>query len=84
MSGGIGVSRVVHVPGMNFRPEAGGGVIVQSGETDAMVTADTVPATGHPGCARLLERLPSYLPGAEHATVVAARVGVRPMPADSR
>ena len=77
-----GVSRVVHVPGMNFRPEPGGGLVLQSGATDATVTADTPPDPALPGCAALLQRVQRFLPAAEHARIVAARVGVRPMPAD--
>ena len=76
-----GISRVVHVPGMNFRPDPSGGLVVQSGQTDATVTAETVPDASLPGCARLLRGLQRYLP-AVGARIVAARVGVRPMPAD--
>ena len=77
-----GVSRVVHVPGMNFRPDPSGGLVVQSGPTDATVTAETVPDASLPGCATLLRGLQRYLPAAAGARIVAARVGVRPMPAD--
>jgi glycine/D-amino acid oxidase-like deaminating enzyme len=77
-----GVSRVVHVPGMNFRPDPSGGLVVQSGATDATVTAETVPDPSLPGCATLLRGLQRYLPAAAGARIVAARVGVRPMPAD--
>ena len=76
------VSRVVHVPGMNFRPDPTGGLVLQSGETDAMVSADTPPDPAHPGGARLLERIPHYLPAAAGAHIATARVGVRSMPAD--
>ncbi|HEY1247316.1 MAG TPA: FAD-binding oxidoreductase, partial [Hyphomicrobiaceae bacterium] len=77
-----GVSRVVHVPGMNFRPEPGGGLVLQSGETDATVRADTPPDPTLPGCATLLEKVQRFLPGVTGARIVEARVGVRPMPAD--
>jgi glycine/D-amino acid oxidase-like deaminating enzyme len=77
-----GVSRVVHVPGMNFRPEPGGGLVLQSGETDATVTPETVPDPSLPGCTDLLRRVRQFLPSAAGARVVEARVGVRPMPAD--
>ena len=76
------ISRVVHVPGMNFRPDPSGGLVVQSGQTDATVTAETVPDPSLPGCATLLRGLQRYLPAAAGARIVAARVGVRPMPAD--
>jgi glycine/D-amino acid oxidase-like deaminating enzyme len=77
-----GVSRVVHVPGMNFRPDPSGGLVLQSGATDATVTAETVPDPSLPGCAELLQRVQQFLPGVAGATIVEARVGVRPMPAD--
>lgn len=77
-----GVSRVVHAPGMNFRPEPAGGLVLQSGETDAMVTEETVPDPQLPGCAILLDRLKGVLPTAAEAQIVEARVGVRPMPSD--
>lgn len=77
-----GVGRVLHVPGMNFRPEPGGGLVLQSGATDATVTAETPPDAGLPGCRELLERVQRFLPGAAGARIVEARVGVRPMPAD--
>jgi glycine/D-amino acid oxidase-like deaminating enzyme len=77
-----GVGRVVHVPGMNFRPDPGGGVVIQSAETDATVTPETVPDPALPGCAALLQRVQAFLPTVAGARVVQARVGVRPMPAD--
>jgi glycine/D-amino acid oxidase-like deaminating enzyme len=76
------VSRVVYAPGMNFRPDPSGGLVLQSGETDAMVSAETPPDPTHPGCARLLERLSRFLPAAGSTHIAAARVGTRPMPAD--
>jgi glycine/D-amino acid oxidase-like deaminating enzyme len=76
------VGRVVHVPGMNFRPEPGGGLIVQSGATDETVTEDTPASPTLPGCADLLERVQRYLPTVAGAKIVEGRVGVRPMPAD--
>ncbi|HVG96092.1 MAG TPA: FAD-dependent oxidoreductase, partial [Chloroflexota bacterium] len=77
-----GVSRVVHVPGMNFRPDPGGGAVLQSGATDGTVGADTPPDPGLPGCATLLAAVARYLPALAGARIVEARVGVRPMPAD--
>jgi glycine/D-amino acid oxidase-like deaminating enzyme len=56
--------------------------VVQSGPTDATVNAETVPDASLPGCATLLGGLQRYLPAAAGARIVAARVGVRPMPAD--
>jgi glycine/D-amino acid oxidase-like deaminating enzyme len=77
-----GVSRVVHVPGMNFRPDPGGGAVLQSGATDGTVSADTPPDPALPGCATLLAAVARYLPALAGARIVEARVGVRPMPAD--
>jgi glycine/D-amino acid oxidase-like deaminating enzyme len=77
-----GVRRVVHVPGMNFRPDPGGGLVLQSSATDATVTAETPPDPALPGCAELLQHVQRFLPGLGGAHIAAARVGVRPMPAD--
>jgi glycine/D-amino acid oxidase-like deaminating enzyme len=77
-----GVSRVVHVPGMHFRPDPSGGLVLQSGATDATVTMETPADPDLPGCKELLARLVHFLPAAASARIVAARVGVRPMPAD--
>jgi glycine/D-amino acid oxidase-like deaminating enzyme len=77
-----GVRRVVHVPGMNFRPEPGGGLVLQSGATDATVAAETPPSVDLPGCGQLLQGVQRFLPGLASARIVEARVGVRPMPAD--
>jgi glycine/D-amino acid oxidase-like deaminating enzyme len=76
------VERVVHAPGMNFRPDPGGGLVVQSGPTDATVTADTAPSPDLPGCAELLRRVQRFVPATAEARVVEARIGTRPMPAD--
>ncbi len=77
-----GVSRVVHVPGMHFRPDPSGGLVLQSSATDATVTSETPGDPGLPGYRELLARLMRFLPAAAGARVVEARVGVRPMPAD--
>lgn len=77
-----GVSHVVHVPGMHFRPDPSGGLVLQSGATDATVTMETPPDPNLPGCEMLLVRLARFLPSAASARIVEARVGVRPMPAD--
>ena len=77
-----GVGRVIHVPGMNFRPEPAGGLLLQSGATDATVTPETAPDPSLPGCTELQRRIGRFLPPAGGVPIVAARVGVRPMPAD--
>jgi glycine/D-amino acid oxidase-like deaminating enzyme len=76
------ISRVVHVPGMNFRPDPSGGIVVQSGATDATVTPETRPDPALPGSATLLAGVTRYLPALAGARIVESRVGVRPMPAD--
>jgi glycine/D-amino acid oxidase-like deaminating enzyme len=79
---GGGIGRVIHVPGMNFRPEPQGGLVLQSGATDATVTPETVADPALPGCDQLRRRIAHYLPAAGDVGIVEARVGVRPMPAD--
>lgn len=76
------VRRVVHAPGVHFRPEPGGRLVLQDGSTDATVGPDTPPDPALPGCAELLRRARRYVPALEHAAVMEARVGIRPMPAD--
>jgi glycine/D-amino acid oxidase-like deaminating enzyme len=76
------VSRVVHAPGVHFRPEPGGRLVLQADDTDAMVTPDTPADPALPGCVELLRRVRRYLPSLEGGRIVEARVGIRPMPAD--
>jgi glycine/D-amino acid oxidase-like deaminating enzyme len=77
-----GVGRAVHVPGMNFRPDPSGGLVLQSGATDATVIPETPPDPALPACADLLQRIQRFLPATAGAEIVEARIGIRPMPAD--
>ena len=76
------VGRVVHAPGVHFRPDPGGGLVLQSGDTDAAVGPETVPNPGLPGCTELLRRVLRFLPSVAGARIAEVRVGIRPMPAD--
>lgn len=76
------VRRVIHAPGVHFRPEPGGRLVLQGESTDATVGPDTPPDPALPGCAELLRRARRYVPALEHASITEARVGIRPMPAD--
>jgi glycine/D-amino acid oxidase-like deaminating enzyme len=78
-----GPRRVVHAPGVHFRPEPGGRLLLQDGETDQMVGPDSPEDPGRlPGCALLLERARRRVPALRDVAVEAARVGIRPMPVD--
>ncbi len=73
---------VVHLPGVHFRPDGDGRVVLQDADTDAMVAADTPPDPALPGCTELLRRAHRYLPDLAGTPIVEARVGIRPMPSD--
>ena len=76
-----GLTRVVHAPGIHLRPDAGGGLLLGSEDVDE--PAATADASGRSKlAAMLLERARRVVPSARDATIVDARVGVRPMPAD--
>lgn len=76
------VDRVVHAPGVHFRPEPSGRLLLQASDTDDTVTADTAADPSLPGCAELLRRVRRFLPALAQTEIAEARVGVRPMPAD--
>lgn len=75
-------ARVVYAPGVHFRPDVGGGLLLGADDIDALTREDT-PAGEPPAYASpLLERVQRVFPPAHAARLVAVRVGVRPMPAD--
>lgn len=73
--------RLVHAPGVHFRPDGGGRVVLADEAGDLVV--DSRPA--RPGGWTPEQSVASaarYLPALGGAPVEAVRVGVRPMPAD--
>jgi glycine/D-amino acid oxidase-like deaminating enzyme len=77
-----GLSRIVHAPGVNIRPDGAGRLLLHSDDTDALVDSATVPSLGLPGCVELLRRAGQVIPDLAGVPLEAARIGVRPIPAD--
>jgi len=72
--------RPIHAPGVHFRPDGGGRVVLAEGAHDQVWrdTAETWPAE------RSLAAAAAHLPALAGARVEATRVGLRPMPRDER
>jgi glycine/D-amino acid oxidase-like deaminating enzyme len=77
-----GLQRVVHAPRCHFRPDGAGRVVVQSDDTDEQVSAETEASARLPQAEDLVKRASQVLPGVAGARPEAARIGVRPFPAD--
>lgn len=77
-----GPGSVVYAPGVHFRPDGDGRVVLQDDETDATVGPDTPPDPHLPGCIELLRRAAEYLPDLKGTEISEARVGIRALPAD--
>jgi len=73
------LSRPVHAPGVQFRPDGGGRVVLSDARHDLLV--DQAPADGWTP-QHSLEAAARYLPCLAGARVEATRTGVRPMPRD--
>jgi len=77
-----GLSRIVHAPGVNIRPDGAGRLLLHSDEMDATIHSETRPSVDLIGCQELLRRACEVLPALTGVPLEAARVGVRPIPAD--
>jgi len=73
---------VVHAPGVHFRPEGDGRVVLQDDGTDALVDPTTPRDPNLPACRELWRRACAYLPELAGAFIAEARVGIRALPAD--
>ncbi|HEX5503338.1 MAG TPA: FAD-dependent oxidoreductase, partial [Thermomicrobiales bacterium] len=74
---------ICHGPEIAFRPDATGGVLMGHADTlDRTIAADTPLVPPPPACAELLARTARWWPAAGRAGLAAARIGVRPVPAD--
>ena len=78
------LGRVVHAPGIHLRPDASGGLLLGATDVDGLIDETTAPATALAVAGRLLERAARVFPPAKDVTLVDARIGVRPMPADGQ
>ena len=77
-----GLRRVVRAPRCHLRPDGGGRLVLQTDETDAQVTAETPASPALPQAAELVKRAAELLPAIAGVAPEAARIGVRPCPAD--
>ncbi|HEY8744391.1 MAG TPA: FAD-dependent oxidoreductase [Chloroflexota bacterium] len=77
-----GPRSVVHAPDVQFRPEAGGRVVLQADDIDTLVDPTTPRDPNLPACRELWRRACAYLPDLSGASIVEARVGVRALPTD--
>jgi glycine/D-amino acid oxidase-like deaminating enzyme len=74
--------RVVHVPGLHFRPDGGGRILLQDASVEESLAADT-PAWPLPaGTDELLRRARLVIRNLEATRIEAASVGIRPLPVD--
>jgi glycine/D-amino acid oxidase-like deaminating enzyme len=78
------LGRVVHAPGIHLRPDASGGLLLGATDLDGLIDETTSPEAVRTVAARLLDRAARVFPPATDVTLVDARVGVRPMPADGQ
>jgi glycine/D-amino acid oxidase-like deaminating enzyme len=80
---GQGLGRVVHAPGIHLRPDASGGLLLGAADVDGLINEASSPETALAVAGQLLERAARVFPAAKDVRLVDARIGVRPMPADS-
>lgn len=73
--------RVIHAPGVHFRPDGGGRVVLADEVHDLVVPDPPIPGAGWSPAASVASAA-RFLPALADAAVEAVRVGVRPMPAD--
>jgi glycine/D-amino acid oxidase-like deaminating enzyme len=72
--------RPVHAPGVHFRPDGGGRLVLAEGAHDQVWKEGGEPWPAE----RSLAAVAAHLPVLAGATIEAIRVGVRPMPRDER
>lgn len=73
---------LVHTVPVNFRPDGGGRVMIDSGEIDAELTPDISLSLDAPLGQRLLALAAELLPALANARLEALRLGTRAFPAD--
>jgi glycine/D-amino acid oxidase-like deaminating enzyme len=77
-----GLSRVLHTPGVNVRPDGAGRLMLHSDETDETVSIDTPLSPAMAQARELVARARRVLPSMGEVEAEAVRVAVRPIPAD--
>ena len=73
---------VIHSPGLNLRPAAGGGAVVQALDLNADVDPADPPTRTGPIAATITQRLADLLPERGGTPDIDLRVGFRSLPAD--
>lgn len=74
---------VCHAASITLRPDPSGGLVLAHPEDlDRTIRADTPTDPLPPACAELLDRAAPFYPDLGRAGLAAARIGVRPIPAD--
>lgn len=73
---------VLHTPGLNLRPEAGSGAVVQALDVNAGIDPAEPPTPDGPVAATITQRLEELLPSRNTAPQLSFRVGLRSLPAD--
>ena len=74
--------RIVYAPGVHFRADVSGGLLLGADDVDERTTEETKPGAPPPFAQPLVERLWRHFPAARTATLAEVRIGVRPMPGD--
>lgn len=74
------LKRPIHAPGVHFRPDGGGRIVLAEGAHDQVWRESAAPWPPE----RSLSAAAAHLPPLARARVEATRVGVRPMPRDEK
>jgi len=74
--------RIVRAPQCHMRPDGGGRLVLQADDTDRQVTAAMEATPSLPQAEDLVRRASQVLPAIAGTKPEAARIGVRPYPAD--
>jgi glycine/D-amino acid oxidase-like deaminating enzyme len=74
--------RIVRAPRCHIRPDGAGRLVLQMDDTDLQVSVETKASPGLPQATELVMRASRVLPAIAGAGPEAARIGVRPFPAD--
>lgn len=77
-----GLSRVLHTPGVNLRPDGAGRLMLHADDTDEGLEEASTPASIASAAALLMDRARKLLPALGEAAAELARIGVRAIPAD--
>jgi glycine/D-amino acid oxidase-like deaminating enzyme len=76
------LQRVVRSPWIHMRPDGAGRLMLHGDDGDAAVSADTEPSSRLAIAHDMARRVAGVLPGVGSVTPEAARIAVRPIPAD--